>query len=268
VDLMPQDARALNNLGYALSLDGRDEHAAAALRRAVALDPNHMMARANLAMVEQRLALRLSNELTDGASPAAEAKLKPEQPGPADDVPDKVMAMLRDGSTSIAPASPASAPLAVQSTPNVAPLLVLTAEADPPPAPRAAAKAPTSTTHAPRIFIVNGVGVGGAATRVRQLLREDGLATARLQNQRPYQQATTVVQYRPGLAEVAMRVAQRIPAGAALQETATMDPSSDVRVVLGHDRKAPLAACVKRNECGGPEPAHAAAASTITGLAR
>jgi hypothetical protein len=114
-----------------------------------------------------------------------------------------------------------------------------------------------------RISIVNGVGVPGAAARVRQLLQEDSIAVARLQNQRPFQQAATVVQYRPGLAELALRVAQRIPAGAATQEVGSMEAASDLRVVLGRDRKAPLAACVSHNACGGPGSGGAVASAAL-----
>jgi len=289
VALQPDNARALNNLGYALALDGRDEQAAAVLGQALAVDSSHAAARANLATVEQRLALRLAPELIHGAVPSAVAALAaaPAAPAaevaPADDVPDKVMAMLLGK----VPAS-SLMPVSVQTASNVAALsvvndaaatmplvqgadasepmtLILSAEptisaalqvSDQPVDPGAAATEPAARPAAARadarISIVNGVGVSGAAARVRRLLQEDGLAVARLQNLLPYNQATTVVQYRPGRAELAHRIAQRIPAGAATQEVSAMDAATDLRVVLGQDRKPMLAACVARQECAAP----------------
>lgn len=44
----PGSARAWNNLGYSLQLEGKEDEAAAAYRRALALDPEHLRARINL----------------------------------------------------------------------------------------------------------------------------------------------------------------------------------------------------------------------------
>jgi hypothetical protein len=263
--LQPDNARLLNNLGYALTLEGADDEAASVLGRAVMLDPAHALARANLEQVERRLALRLAPELLHGARPDAVATFQ-QQPAPLppnDDVPDKVLAMLR-GET------PAGlAPLAVQAQPNLGPL----ARADMPvlgaldSAPALAELPPTSpaaVTIAARVNIVNGVGVNGAAARMRQLLQEDGLAVLRLQNQRPYRQAETVVQYRAGFQVAAMQVAQRIPAGAATQQVVAIDGNADLRVVLGHDRRTVLAACVSRNDCApATEPSGSTSTATM-----
>lgn len=299
--LQPGSARALNNLGYALALGGHDAQAATVLGQALAADPTHASARANLASVEMRLAQHQGPLPAPGAgpndepAPATVAELAPPptvpplaappaaaiEATPADDVPDKVMAMLLGK----VPAATA-APLRVQTAPSVARLSVdssVTMAAQetvsaaeptlqPAPAPvAAAAPAPASSREpAPatarwdaRVSIVNGVGVTGAAARVRGLLQDDGLATARLQNLRPYNQATTVVQYRPGRAELAIRIANRIPAGAATQEVAGMDAASDLRVVLGHDRKPMLVACVARHDCAAPATRQAAKPVTV-----
>lgn len=264
--LQPDNARLLNNLGYALTLEGADEEAASVLGRAVMLDPTHTLARANLEQVERRLALRLAPELLHGARPEAVATFRqPPQPAPLpsnDDVPDKVLAMLR-GET------PAGlTPLAVQAQPNLAPLAragmpVLGALVSAPALAEPSAAVPAEPSVAARVNIVNGVGVNGAAARMRQLLQEDGLAVLKLQNQRPYRQAETVVQYRAGFQVAAMRVAQRIPAGAATQQVGVIDGSADLRVVLGHDRRSVLAACVSRSECAPAADPRGSASTTM-----
>ncbi|MGM9486098.1 tetratricopeptide repeat protein [Ideonella sp. YS5] len=263
VALQPDNVRLLNNLGYALALDGLDEEAASVLGRAVVLDPAHPMARINLEQVERRLALRLAPELIHGARPEAVVAFQQQQPPPAsEDVPDQVLAMLRGDA--------APAPLAVQALPNVAALAQVDAPTLAAPAPlpapvapvvAAAPVAPTSTmaaspavapagpAAAAKVNIVNGVGVNGAAARVSQLVKADGLEVLRLQNQRPYTQAETVVQYRAGFQAAAMTIAQRIPAGAATEQVHTIDGVADLRVVLGRDRREVLAACVSRGEC-------------------
>ena len=253
VALQPGNARLLNNLGYALALDGLDEEAATVLGRAVAIDPAHQMARINLEQVERRIALRLAPELIHGAPPQAVAALQ--QPAPAsDDVPDKVLAMLRGD---------AAAALTVQALPNVAPLaqsdVPTVAAAAPLPPLAEPAIARTSPVPVPpavaKVNIVNGVGVAGAAARVRQMLQGDPVSVLRLQNLRPYHQAETVVQYRAGFEAAARHIAQRIPAGAATQQVGAIDGAADLRVVLGHDRREVLAACVSQGECAPRAPA-------------
>jgi hypothetical protein len=119
-------------------------------------------------------------------------------------------------------------------------------------APMSPVAPPAATT---KVNVVNGVGVTGAAARVGQLLRGEGLAVLRLQNQRPYTQAETVVQYRAGFQAAALNIAQRIPAGAATQQVGAIDGAADLRVVLGRDRREVLAACVSRGECAPRVPA-------------
>jgi Tfp pilus assembly protein PilF len=240
--LQPDNARLLNNLGYALGLEGLDDEAASVLSRAVALDPDHQMARVNLGQVERRLAWRPTREQAAAASQKATPA--------GEDVPGRVLAMLQaDGST-------APAAITVQSLPNVAPLarsdvpIVPPAIAAPAALPAPPAPSPEAIAAAPaKVNIVNGVGLTGAAARVRQLIQGDGVAVLRLQNQRPYDQARTVVQYRAGFQAAAMNVARRIPAGASTQQVVAIDGTADLRVVLGRDRREALAACVPRGEC-------------------
>jgi LytR cell envelope-related transcriptional attenuator/Tetratricopeptide repeat len=295
VALQPGNVRLLNNLGYALALDGLDDEAASVLGQAVALDPSHPTARINLEQVERRLALRLAPEPIHGARPEV-VTASQQPPQASEDVPDKVLAMLRGDA--------APAPLAVQALPNVAalaqtdvpsiaatpslpgPIAQVTQVAQVAPIAPVATPAPMSTmspaaaaspvaapalapadtatatatataaaTAAAKVNIVNGVGVNGAAARVRQLVQGDGLAVLRLQNQRPYTQAETVVQYRAGFQAAAMSLAQRIPAGAATQQVSMIDGVADLRVVLGQDRREVLAACVSRGECAPRAPA-------------
>jgi Flp pilus assembly protein TadD len=264
VALQPDNVRLLNNLGYALALDGLDEEAATVLGRAVAIDPAHQMARVNLEQVERRIALRLAPELIHGARTEVVTAFQQHAPANAE-VPDQVLAMLRGD---------APAALSVQALPNVAPLV----QSDVPTlAPAAAAQlvpvAPEAIVHTPaaatppvvaKVNIVNGVGVSGAAARVRQLIQDDELAVLRLQNQRPYNQAETVVQYRAGFQAAAQTIAQRIPAGAATQQVNAIDGKADLRVVLGRDRREVLAACVSRGDCEPPALAGTTVAAAQT----
>ena len=228
--LQPDDARLLNNLGYALSLEGADEEAAGVLGRALMLDPAHRLALSNLQQVEQRLALRLAPELLHGARPEAVAAFDgPPSRASNDDVPDKVLAMLR---------GEAPTPVEVQLQPNLSPL----ARVDTP----ATMPQPAPVKPVIRMNIVNGVGVTGAAAKMRDWIQGDGVLVLRLQNQRPYRQSETVVQYRAGYQAAAVGVAQRLPAGAATREVSGIDGGADLRVVLGRDRREALAAFFTR----------------------
>jgi Tfp pilus assembly protein PilF len=213
VALAPQRARLHNNLGYALILAGRDGEARDPLRTAVLLDPAHAMARANL----QRVA------------PAAE----PAVAAAAASVPVEAAA----------PASPAMTQVQVE--PTVAPLPVA-AEAAGPAEPAAQPPLPKPPRlQGLRVEIANGNGVTGMAAWVSGWLQQRGLGSrARLTNLLPYAEPATVVYYRSGFAAEAQEIARRMPLPAALAEQAAGASRSDVRVVLGHDLREPVALVV------------------------
>ncbi len=97
-----------------------------------------------------------------------------------------------------------------------------------------------------RVEIANGNGVTGMAAWVRGYLKAQGLKQPmRLQNARPYNTATTTVQYRDGFAGAAIALSHKLPGGAAIEHGLRESYPFDVRVVLGHDIRSELA-CTSR----------------------
>jgi tetratricopeptide (TPR) repeat protein len=110
-----------------------------------------------------------------------------------------------------------------------------------------------------RLEVSNGNGVLGMAARVSQWLASQGVVkTARLTNQKPFEQETTIVQYRSGQEEAALRVARSLPAPAKAEPAPTDGLRGDVRVVLGRDW-VKVGACVDSKTCR-PESAAVAVA--------
>lgn len=246
VELSPGSAQSLNNLGYALWLAGQPDEAVQALKAALAIDPAHRAALANLALADPAPAGTAAGEPqpvpaeTVAAAPAAEAEVPP---------------LLQ------VQAHPSTPPVAVQTRPNLDALSVAEAghQAGEAAVPDAAAEGPQAAVALPaaapaHVAIANGMGVAGAAAKLGALLAAQGLPRAALHNLPPYQQATTVVQYRAGFAAVALQVAAHIPDGAAVSETALEGRPEDVRVILGRDRRTALALCVAMNQCAGSGP--------------
>jgi hypothetical protein len=86
-----------------------------------------------------------------------------------------------------------------------------------------------------KLEVSNGNGILGLAKRVAGRLVSAGVRATRLTNQRPFEQASTEVQYREGYAAEAAMLA------ATLQHPVQVKPSKDlarhidVRLVLGKD---------------------------------
>jgi hypothetical protein len=115
-------------------------------------------------------------------------------------------------------------------------------EVTPPSVPVEQVRAPASpvplvsvASPAPRLEISNGNGVPGLAARVRRELAVQGIATERLSNQSRFDQRHSVVQYRAGHEEAALRVAHSISADLRADSRPTSGLRSDVRVLIGHD---------------------------------
>jgi tetratricopeptide (TPR) repeat protein len=216
MSLAPQRADLLNNLGYALMLDGQDERAQTLLNAALQRDPLHAQARANLDALEARLASQHSP-----SSPTASSG----DPAPA--------------TSSVADAPPPA--LELRTAPTAAALSVSTADSEPP-LPAAAVAAPplAGQADAPlraRVEIVNGNGVRGAAAKLRAQLGDGSAAAARLSNRPPYKIRMTTIEFRPGFADQALAIAQRMPLGPQLLPSEALGTRTDVRVLLGHDLK-------------------------------
>lgn len=243
VALAPQSARLHNNLGYALILAGRAEEARDPLRTAVLLDPAHAMARANLQRVEPAgnvaqstvteevaAAPEVAPAARRAAEPVAEPPLAPQAQLEPDTTPLPMAEVV------VSPVNPGSVP-PIESRADVA-----NPEPTPePPAAQVAAQTPLRLQHL-QVEIANGNGFTGMAAWVGSWLQRSGLGQRpRLTNQRPYATLTTVVYYRSGFAAEAQQIAQRMPRPASVAEQAGGNARSDVRVVLGHDLREPLA---------------------------
>jgi hypothetical protein len=245
--LDPQAAHLLNNLGYLQLQAGERDDAVSTLRRALALTPHSATAKANLRAA-----------LTPHAAAAPDTPPAEVRPVAAGDVRSAPLAQ------SVPPlplASPPAPPLVLQS-PTV-PALNLQHGGDIPAAP-ADVQAPSAQRPLPtpddkvatplpsaRIELSNGNGVAAFAARVRGWLGWLGVKVDRLTNQRPYRQATTLVQYREGYEAQARELARQLPLAAQLEARGDLDPRADVRVVLGHDFRA-QAACLDTRRCAPP----------------
>jgi Flp pilus assembly protein TadD len=176
-----------------------------------------------------------------------------------------IPALAAPGAAIPAPAGPVAAiptpaePVAAIPAPAEPVAAIPAAPADPAIRPTAAsAAAAVPAVDASRVEISNGNGIAGMARRVGKWLTTHGIATARLSNQRPYTQQTTVVQYRPGGAEDAERLARAMPGPAHVESRPTPNLRTDLRVVLGHDWVR-QAACLSGPICEPPDSPVAAA---------
>jgi len=221
-----RNVEAYNALGVALARCHRLEDAEATLRQAVGIDPRSAHVRSNLGFVlllagrPHEAVGELEGALTlDRENMTARANLRE--------------ALAQSELRHVSGAAEVSAP---PSTPAVAP------------APLVAAAVPAVGV---QLELSNGNGIKGAAARLKQWLTVEGLQVDHLTNRRPYDQQRTVIQYRAGQQEAALRVARALRMTAQLDATPSTDLRSDVRVVLGHDW-ARTAACLERNACQRP----------------
>ena len=99
-----------------------------------------------------------------------------------------------------------------------------------------------------KLEVSNGNGTAGMAARVGRWLAAHGLQASSLTDQRPYTQMRTLVQFRNGHEEAAMRVARSLPGGGKALMVPMQGLRADVRVVLGRD-SVPTNACLKRDAC-------------------
>jgi len=224
VALAPARAPLHNNLGYLLLAGGRAAEAARELEAAVAADPGDAAARANLRVAQARLEDAMALAASGPVDAAARAFVPMPTPS-AQRAPQ--------------PASDPARTLAFTAAPLVA---------QTPPAPWAAATLATPRAPVRRLEISNGNGVAGMAAQVGRLLARQGLPSATLSNAASFMRPETLIQYRPGDAEAALRVANSLPAAARLEATLAPQAGTDVRVVLGRDWIA-RAPCLQRDDC-------------------
>ncbi|MGK5003183.1 LytR C-terminal domain-containing protein [Janthinobacterium sp. LB2P70] len=213
-------ARAYNNLGYVLYLQGDYAQAASVLRQSLQLDNGQQPARANLDLAIAALARSI------GTVDATAETIAPDlTPAPA-------------------PAAPASRLQLTQLQPNIFTL----SWRDAPVAAQAALPTPAKpvapVTTLPRLEVINGNGETGMAARMRGMLGGMGISVLRLGNQRPYGVQASSIVYRPGHAEAAAALALALGGMPQLQaaDDGGIGAGADLRLLLGKDAAASLRA--------------------------
>ena len=238
----PDKNHVRNNLGYVLLLAGKPEDAVTQLKAAVQQDPGSSIAMANLSYaLAQSEAVRTAAAQANGSAHELPVPAMVSVPAPISiaEVPaPMVLAHIGLPTAPQAATVAAALPVAAPQIPAQAPTTVASA---------AAALRPASQELASRLEVSNGNGVAGMAARVGRWLAAEGLHNARLTNQRPFVQQSTLIQYRSGHEANAQRVARSLPANAKTAAAPTPGLNSDVRLVIGRDWVLTTAGVEQRN---------------------
>lgn len=261
VVLAPGRLHLRNNLGYVLMLAGKPAEAVVALQPVGNGQGASSTARANLIEATARAAAAADNVQPATQPTAALAASQSGSPSPETAASATVQAPVTAVATSTAapstmrvgyvPDAPALRPL--EAGPKAAPPAAVAADATPPSTASALRTATTSV----RLEVTNGNGVTGMAGQVGRWLVRHGMPVAHASNLQPFVQRITIVQYRSGYEEAAMRVVRALPVSAGAEPAATAGLRGDVRVLLGRDW-VQAAACLGRNTCQPSAPARAA----------
>ena len=252
LDITPAASHILSNLGHALSLAGRHLEAIAVFLRAVQLDPANGKTRLNLAAAVSR------NDAVDaeGTTRDATREVASEKPTNAltpglepevglNGLQSPVAAETALG-TVAGPVSVPAVELVIESSSSARKrwVQVGASEFELRDVDETSATAlhprhdPVESTPnfgaAYRLEVVNGNGVNGAAARVGEWLERNGAPKARLRNQRPYAQATTVIYFKRGFEPQAQRLSTGFGGLAAQVEPAPLQ-DADVRILIGRD---------------------------------
>lgn len=220
----PRAAQPLNNLGYLYAQQGLARQARAAFEQALALEPLHAQARANLARLP-----------TDPAHASASA--------PAWSAPAPAPATAASANAhAAAPAPGGASPLTSTTAPDQ-PRLLLVQEAPNRfrleeralPARSTTLATASAPAPAPALQIVNGNGVRGLAERVRGMLRRHGIAGAAIANARAARRGPTIIEYLPGHRQRAETVRAALDGKARLVAARALPGAPAVRLVLGSD---------------------------------
>lgn len=86
-----------------------------------------------------------------------------------------------------------------------------------------------------KLEISNGVGVERLARRTADRLAQEGVATARLTNTRPYRQLHTQIEYAPGQEAAVQALAARLPVPVEVVPVSRLERDMSLRLVLGQD---------------------------------
>lgn len=208
IALNPKGAHLYNNLGYAYLVQGANDQAAAAFEKALALEPGNQRAMNNLETARLNMGR---------------------------DEPKQVAAIPAEPAGKAARAEPAKVPAEASPAPSSAPdtaTMAKAAEVHPTSEP---AKPAEALVREFKLEVSNGNGINGMAAGFRGFLKRQGIATARLTNQKPFTQETTQTQYRAGYRAEAAALNAQLPKPGALVETKSLRWDIQVRLVLGKD---------------------------------
>lgn len=209
ITLNPNGAHLYNNLGYVYLVQGDTGKAVAAFEKALAIEPGNQKAMNNLSAAYEKMGkaekARQMSELATEAAAKAEG--------------------MPVGMTKKAASDLTSGVRVVQVSPNVYELRT----------PARPASHGVASGKPFRLEISNGNGVNGMARQVAGFIRKHDMATARLTNQKPFNQQATEIQYRSGYRAEADSVNSTLPRQAALVETSKLRQDISVRLVLGKD---------------------------------
>lgn len=210
----PELAQVYNNLGYTYYLQGKLDDAVAALEKAIVLEPNNARAFNNLAAAFEKR----GQPDKAGQARARALALQAPQVAPGNGMQSHALPALANG-----PAVDLTSGTRTVETP----------------VPAAAPQAKAEGIPAPQTFrfqIANGNGVSALAKRFRDAFVGAGLPSSRLTNLKPYAQAQTVIEYRDGYRDAALRVSAHFATAPALARNASLQQgATDVRLILGKD---------------------------------
>lgn len=237
VKQMPGRSHILSNLGHACQLAGATEQAIHYLSMALELDPNNLKAGRNLEIALQRReddrTLAKASPLSRKQEIALDVQAIHEVALAAQQIPDEA------GSARLE---------TVEISPNIVELR--TPETG---VPHDVAKQtktpvekmltnPAEASRGYRLEIANGMGMDGAARRLRVLLRQEGEPKARVTDQRPFRQLQTRIEYAGGYEVEAQRLATRLGGVAIPASRLFKERGTHLRVVMGKDLRPMLAA--------------------------
>ena len=300
--LAPSAAHIHNNLGYALLRQDRLEDARASLQTARELDPGNERTLQNLDLLAQALTARdgvqvaraevpapmpgqeapaqapgTVSETAPATAPASAPVLVavapqvfelrvPSRPG---EVPETTATVAATVVASQTRPQALQQPVAVQAAAVVVPadhqepgykLVVPSREQ----ALQAGPFAIWTDIRGVKLEVSNGVGIAQLAKRTAVRLAETGVATTRLTNARPYQQARTQIQYLPGQLAAVNALAARLPVPVEQVQVPVgqLNAQVQLRLVLGHD----VAGRAIASWIDGTRPTHLAQQAARNGL--
>jgi tetratricopeptide (TPR) repeat protein len=250
--MAPAAPHILSNLGHALTLAGRHLEAIPVLQRAAQLDPANGTTRLNLAVAVSRSDAVVAEATTRNATRelASDKPTDASMPVLEPDVGlngrhSRVAAETALG-TVAGPVSVPAVELVTESSFSARKrwVQVGASEFELRDVGETSATAlhprhdPVGSTPnlsaAYRLEVVNGNGVNGAGARVGEWLERNGAPKARLRNQRPYTQATTVIYFKQGFEPQAQRLSSGFGGLAAQVRPAPLQ-DADVRILIGRD---------------------------------